>query len=455
MQLVKLTTLRVTGFLLFFAVAIFSATAQDNSPYSRYGLGDLVPATNINSRGMAGISAGVNDFLSLNFSNPATYGSFETAPQRNSKKIAYGRSILDIGITIDNRTMREPNTINKFTAKNAVFSHVQFGTPLRKGWGIGFGLRPYSRVSYKISQVKYTSIDSLVSLYQGTGGAYLVNASIGKRITINKTSFISIGVTPGYLFGRKDYSTRVGFINDTVSYTGGNYETNTNYGGLYFDAGIQYISKVGKDMYLTLGAYGNNKRTLNARQDIIRETYFYDAGTGNIRIDSVQEKKDIKGKVIHPGSYTAGFVFEKLLTEKSPGWLFGMDYTTTKWDNYRFYGQKETTLKNNWSLKLGAQLRPVPKDGYFSNVAYRLGITTGPDYVYVNKKLPVTGVTFGMGLPLASGSRLYGDLQSSVINLSLEYLKRGNNSNLLKENMFRISAGFSLTDLWYRKKKYD
>ena len=35
--------------------------AQDNSPYSRYGLGDLHPNTNILNRGMAGLSAAYSD----------------------------------------------------------------------------------------------------------------------------------------------------------------------------------------------------------------------------------------------------------------------------------------------------------------------------------------------------------------------------------------------------------
>ena len=35
--------------------------AQDNSPYSRFGLGDLHPGSNIYNRGMAGLSAAYSD----------------------------------------------------------------------------------------------------------------------------------------------------------------------------------------------------------------------------------------------------------------------------------------------------------------------------------------------------------------------------------------------------------
>ena len=38
------------------------AFSQENSPYSRYGLGDLVPSASITSRSMGGIAAGMSDY---------------------------------------------------------------------------------------------------------------------------------------------------------------------------------------------------------------------------------------------------------------------------------------------------------------------------------------------------------------------------------------------------------
>ena len=53
-----------------------------------------------------------------------------------AKKMLYGRAILDIGLNFENRTLSEPNNIEKFTASNALFSHVQVGVPLRAELGI-------------------------------------------------------------------------------------------------------------------------------------------------------------------------------------------------------------------------------------------------------------------------------------------------------------------------------
>lgn len=49
--------------------------AQENSPYSRYGLGDIVPSQNTINRAMGGISAAYHDYQSINFTNPASYAN--------------------------------------------------------------------------------------------------------------------------------------------------------------------------------------------------------------------------------------------------------------------------------------------------------------------------------------------------------------------------------------------
>jgi len=132
--------------------------------------------------------------------------------------------------------------------------------------------------------------------------------------------------------------------------------------------------------------------------------------------------------------------------------MIGLDFTQQNWSQYRFYNQVDS-VQNSWQIKLGVQLNPVPKRNYFSNVAYRFGFFTGPDYVKVQQKLPQFGASFGMGLPVAISRQAPN--QVTLINLTFEYGKRGNNDNLLKESMFRFSLGFSLSDFWFIKRKYD
>lgn len=435
--------------------------AQDNSPYTRYGLGDLVPSTNVPSRSMGGIAAGYNDILSINFANPASYGSFQGIKEQTTKKMAYGRAILDIGLNIESRTLSEPNRIGKFTASNALFSHVQVGVPLRPNWGLSFGLRPISRISYKIASHERLvdpntnlPIDTAITTNQGDGGAYLASIGTGWRIPLGKASSFSFGVNGGYLFGKKDYSTRRTIYNDSLNYNSGNFQTKTSYGNLFANAGLQYQTKLKEGLYLTAGVYGNWKQTLNASQDIIRETYYFDESTGNVTLDSVSTKNDIKGKIVYPSSYTAGFVIESITTPQKASWLLGLDFTQGNWSEYRFYGQADPTVRNKWELKAGGQLRPAPKTNYFSNVAYRAGFFIGRDYIQVQNDLPLMGVSLGLGLPVRNYNRLSPG-QATVVNLGFEFIKRGNNDNLLKENLFRLSVGFCLSDYWFVRKKYE
>jgi hypothetical protein len=447
------------SFSVILIALCFPAFSQDNSPYTRYGLGDLVPSTNITTRAMGGISTGYNDFLSINFNNPASYGSFYTIKEAKSKKILYGRAILDLGINFENRTLIAPGTTGKFTASNALFSHVQVGIPLRSGWGLSFGLRPITRISYKTIQggkvlnalpPYLPTGDSTVTLSEGDGGSYL--ASVGTGFRIKDFSF---GINGGYLFGKKDYSSRKSIINDTVAYNSGNFQTKTTYGNLYVNAGMQYQVKLDSTTFMTLGAFGNLKQKLNASQDLIRETFYYDANAGNTRIDSVYEKNGVKGKIEYPASFTAGFIIQRIPVNKKSGWLIGVDYNQSNWKDYRIYGQADS-LRNKWEIRVGGELRPsldAARKSYFGNVAYRAGFFIGSDYVQVKKKLPLFGATLGLGLPLRNFNRLNN--QVTLINVAFEYIKRGNNDNLLKENMFRFSVGFSLSDIWFAKKKYE
>ncbi len=443
-------------FFIFIFSCLFTVKAQDNSPYSRYGIGDLVPSTHIIGRGMGGISAGYADpyGLTINFNNPASYSSFQALREQKSKKIVSGRAILDVGLNFDSRTLREGSS-PKFAANNALFSYIQVGVPIKPNWGLSFGLHPISRISYKIvrsERLKDPStglpIDSAFTGFEGDGGMNL--ASLGTGFKVKN---FRLGVNGGYMFGKKGYKTKRTFGNDTIDYKSSNFETTSSFGGLYFDLGAQYKIQLNKKVTLTLGAYGNIRQKISATKDVIRETFVFDATQGDLRLDSVSDQRDVKGNLVYPASYTAGFIIQKLPDVKEGGWLFGIDFTQQRWDQYRFFGETDL-VRDRWELRMGTELRPAPKRNYFSNVLYRAGFSIGPDYIHVNEKLSQFNISLGLGLPVVNYNRLSPG-QATMVNLAFEYGKRGNNNNLLRENTFRFSLGFSLSDFWFIKRKYD
>lgn len=323
---------------------------------------------------------------------------------------------------------------------------------------MAFGIRPISRVSYLINNyerlkdpVTQVPIDNSVTQFRGSGGAYL--PTIGTGVSIKN---FSIGFNAGYLFGNRENTTLRSLINDTLLYYSSEHSITTSYGHLYFNAGIQYAltlkdDKKGNSTILRLGVDGNLQQNLNASRDVLNQTFSRGTAGEELRIDSVYQSTGEKGTIVYPLSYTAGFILQNVKTNGS-GWLVGADLTQTKWTQYRFYNQTDD-VKDNWMLHVGGQLSPRPKANYFSRVAYRAGFFTGPDYVVVQNKLPQVGFSFGMGLPLPNYNRL-SQSQYTLVNIALEYGKRGNDNNLLKENLFRLSIGINFTDLWFGKRTF-
>src|SRR5215216_3408177 len=73
MHSAKLTMAKYFSLLILAFSFQLSAFSQENSPYSRYGLGDMIPDHNIVTRGMGGIAAG---YMSPRFDSSKGKGSF-------------------------------------------------------------------------------------------------------------------------------------------------------------------------------------------------------------------------------------------------------------------------------------------------------------------------------------------------------------------------------------------
>ena len=430
--------------LILSALPLF-CLAQENSPYSRYGVGNLVPQSNISNRAMGGISAAVADALVGNTINPASIANI-------------GNTTLDIGVEYNGRTVKSQDPIGSFKSNNGIISYLQMSLPLLNGnakafknktsWAINFGLKPITRINYKIQSNTFNNIDSVRTLYEGSGG--INEAFFGTALKIKN---LSLGVTTGYLFGEKDYNSRLEFNNDTLLYQKANFENKTRFGGMFLKAGAQYafdLKKEGKkNGELRIGAYGTLSKEYSASRDALVETFNYTSAGGYTQVDSIYSNTSQKGKVQLPATFGAGFSFEKEHV------LFGMDFETTKWDDYRFFGEKDQ-VHNSWIARAGIQVYPASTGatGYFNYVKYRAGVSFGNDYINAGGDMPVYTISVGGGFPLKLRRSFY-ELQTSIMNVAFEYGNRGNKENNITENIYRISVGFSLSDVWFRRQKYN
>ncbi len=410
------------------------AIAQDNSPYSRYGLGDLHNNQNTVNRGMGGVSQAYSDPQSVNFINPASYSSLLL-------------TTFDVGVEGGARSITDQGA--KFSSGFGTLSYLQLGIPLiTNKWGLNLGLRPVTRVSYNIQEShNSTFFDTLrvpmTSKYEGSGGLYQLYAGTGVRF-----GQFSIGVNLGYLFGNIENNTRLAFPDPNVYASHRMFRT--TYNSIFYKVGVQYRAKVAKDMDLTFGASGSLKQNMNARQEILNETVQFDASSNNyVTQDTVNYSKGDRGTVVFPEEYGAGIMLRKF-----DKWMIGVDFNSSQWENYKNFGNKDS-LQNSWKLAIGGQFVPnaTALSGYWNRVAYRLGGYYGKDYLQLEGvNMPTMGFTVGAGLPVR---RMPYSNQYSMINLAFEIAHRGNNETVLKENIYRISLGFTLSDKWFIKRKYE
>ncbi|MBC9931410.1 hypothetical protein [Chitinophaga qingshengii] len=427
------TKVSILCFLVGFFLVANNATAQDNSPYSRYGLGDLNNNQNTVNRGMGGVSQAYGDPTSVNFINPASYSNLLL-------------TTFDVGVEAGSRSISDKNA--SFNSGFGTLSYLQIGIPVRKKWGINLGLRPVTRVSYNIQESQdKIFFDTLklpvASRYQGSGGLYQLYAGTGVGI-----GNFSIGVNLGYLFGNIENNTRV--IYPVTDINASRHMTRISYSSFFYKVGVQYKAKLTKEMDLTLGASGSLQQNMSVRQENLSESLVYNASTNDFSsLDSVKSEKGPKGTVIYPQELGAGFMLRKL-----DKWQIGMDFNTTQWSNFRKYDQPDS-LQNAWKLAIGGQFVPnaTALSGYWNRVAYRLGAYYGLDYLKLGgQNMNIMGFTVGAGLPVR---RMPYSNQYSMVNVAFDVAHRGNNNTALKENIYRLSLGFTLSDRWFIKKKYD
>ncbi len=444
-------TVVLTSF--FFQVSILYA--QENSPYSRYGIGDLYPSQTIAARGLAGLTAAYSDGRTLNSDNPASYGDIRSFANG-------GLFSLDMGVSIDSRTLYSANPVMKYNSVNFIPSYILVGFPLnKKHWGMVAGLKPVSRVSYNI-QTMGRGPDSMQTIYKGSGGLNQAFVGIGKR-----WGGFSLGVNGGYMFGRKEISTNISLINDSIGYQNGSVSSTGNYGGLFANAGVQINVKLGersdslskiKSTYgLVLGASGTLKQNLNVSSAVLNQTFYYTGDGATYPYDTVSYKSNSNDKAVLPATFNVGFMLTRQVTSyvySDNKWMLGAEFSAGNWgSDYRFNNQKDQ-LVNNWMFRVGGSLTPDPfSNGLFAHTTYRLGFYTGKDYINADGNgLKTTAVTLGTGFRVRSDRR---SNQSTVINTAIELGKRGTNVNNVTENFFKLSAGLSLSDIWFIKRKYD
>jgi hypothetical protein len=421
---------------LLFLLAFFycDAVAQNAIPFSRFGIGVLQNPEPTWMKGWGSLSAAFQNPYNVNYQNPASYSNlsftcFETG--------LYGGFL---------KIKSAPDTSATFT--DGGISQMVLGLPvIKEKLGISFGITPFSRVEYDITQQNDTSSGFGVSAnnFTGEGGLYKFHLGTGY-----KWKNLSVGINAAYLFGQLSYSTILAFP-DSLNAFGTIRDESRVFGDFVFQGGLQYrlILDDEKKYYLDFGLTGDLKTNVSATRELLYSRYtLYDENgfqqsTPQVK-DTISEVNE-DGEVVFPPKITGGIIF----TEANHIML-GIHYDYAKWSEYTSFGESDFTT-DSWRLGFGVQWIPAFEsyNQYHKLIAYRAGFSAGKNYLQFDEEnLLQYTASFGAGFPIRR--------MLSEISFAAEWYKLGNLSqNPLAISNFRFSLGMTLNDRWFQKRKFD
>ena len=415
--------------LLIFFTMTAMAQSGSNSPYTRYGFGQLSDQSFGNSKAMGGIAYGLRNGLQINAANPASYSAVDSLT-----------FLFDAGMSLQNANFKEKGV--KTNAKNSTIDYIAMQFRIRKGLGMTFGFLPYSSVGYNMNQIKSISTDeygneiSSLSTYTGDGGLQQVFAGLGYKVFNN----LSIGANFSYFYGEITHSVKTMFnYADAQSSVRADKLEISDY---KLDLGLQYTQPFGKKHAVNLGLVYSLGHDLNGKGYNYKETY-----TSGINIPMTQTVDTIQNAFSLPHSFGIGatYVYDRRLT-------VGLDYTLQKWADTEFFNEKGKFL-NRSKISLGAEYLPKPfSRNYLNRIRYRVGAYYSDPYTKVNdlEGAREYGVSFGFGLPL----EIYQS--RSILNISGQYIKVSPKvKGMLEENYLRINIGLTFNDRWFMKWKVE
>ncbi|MFM6954274.1 MAG: hypothetical protein ACKOWL_04750 [Sphingobacteriaceae bacterium] len=427
---------KITYVTILLVVGIFaSLKAQNttNSPYSQFGLGDIKPMLVPQQIGMGGIAVGLRKtggYSLINVANPASYSSI-------------GLSTMDMGASLDIRTMTKGNASQKIT--NGTLGHFLVGIPVNKRSALTFGLMPFSDLGYQYRMHTLVDTFKVDHLYSGEGG--LSKAHLGYGYQFGKK--LSLGFNLSYIFGNLKVRQSAEFPDDPYALATRT-QSDKSLGGLNLQYGLQYTLNPAAKSIVTLGYSGTANSRIKSSGSITSYRYRFDAvmQAESEPLDTIYYNPAAESNIHLPQKHAIGITICR-----PDHWAVGADFSYTKWSALTD-GGTNAGLKDAYSMSLGGQYTPdiTSVSNYFKLIDYNLGFRYDKTYININNtQINQYALCFGLGLPLpANRSTFY------KINLAGELGKRGSLKNgLIKENYLTMHLGFVINDRWFIKTKYD
>lgn len=400
-------------------------TYASNTPYSIFGIGDLMRGGSAYTKTMGGVGIGTRSNHFINPLNPAAVTA------RDSLSL-----MIDYSMYEDNKFFSEGSKRSVSNTFNIGDLIVSF--PIYKSLSMMVGVLPYSGMGFKYSD-SYDGLSDDVILNTGNvtysaigqGGMYQLFGALG----VSFFDKLSLGAQYNFYFGDIDKGYIQTVSSSTAQGLDRNYDVLLNGGSFKF--GFQYEQPIGNNKLCIGATYSLKARLKGYVTDIWKsevDTFSFDSGL------SIPEEIGIG--VSFRGGET---------------WMVAFDYTRSDWrgsgfDKYDFFkASKGFAPSTTEDFRLGFEILPNRSDirYYFKRCYYRAGAYYRKDYFTFNgHNITSFGLTLGTTLPVF---RWYNGL-----TLGMEIGQRGTmQNNLIKENYINFSIGLNLFDIWFQKPRYE
>ena len=413
--------------LLTMVTGMAIAQNNTNSPYTRYGYGDLSDQNFGNSKAMGGIAFGLRDGAQINPLNPASYTAIDSLT-----------FIFEGGVSLQNMNVNNGGV--KLNAKNSSFDYLAMQFRLHPRIAMSVGLLPFSSVGYNVSDSKFANGVSQTRSFTGDGGLHQLYAGLGVKV-LKK---LSVGVNASYFWGDITRSTTV-LYPETSGSTSYIEQKGISISDYKLDFGAQYTLDFDKKHSMTIGAVFSPKHKLNNDYTVVTQN----STTVSNSFDATFELPNMFGIGLT-------YNYDKRLT-------VGVDYSLQQWskakfainavDNERVSEDFDETYTycDRHKISMGAEYIPnLIGRSYLAHIKYRLGAYYTTPYYKVNgeKASREYGVTAGFGLPVPRSR--------SILSISGQFVRvKGLETNMVNENIFRVSIGLTFNERWFFKRRVE
>ena len=384
------------------------------SPYSLYGIGDIWYAPGVRNAAIGYTGIALAPENSISCVSPASWARIN-------------RTRIEAGLMYEGFSSSDASSSIRLGRID--FNGALLAIPVATSQGIVFvaGVTPYSGTSYNIFRNSSSQIADYTVNYVGKGG--LSRAQLGLSYTPSPD--IALGASFNYLSGTLEQERS--FFDSLGTTSIGTIREKTIARGILGTLGLRYtgFGKIHEALDgLSLGFVVHSRASLTSEQ---QTTYAYQS------VDENDTSQTFHSRLAIPLAFGVGLAYQA-----GPRYLVTADYYAQPWSTADFYGANPKNLRNSFRIGFGAERipNPLPSSPWLDRLAYRLGMFYHATYYRV-KGQPIDewALTGGLGISLGG---------ESMFNVAVEYGTRGTNeSNLVKDGIFRISASLTISELWF------